>query len=116
MRNTKIITGNAYLADQKKYNFFSKDELNLILSLYGKGVSSGKWKDYAIDSSNDETIFSIYRHASEMPLFKIIKSHNNKRVDERWLIKSTSGQILKRNKNLTHLLNFFKQKKLKLIK
>ena len=116
MRNTKIITGNAYLADQKKRSFFSKDELNLILSLYGKGVSSGKWKDYAIDSSNDATIFSIYRHASEMPLFKIIKSHNNKRVDERWLIKSTSGQILKRNKNLTHLLNFFKQKKLQLIK
>ena len=36
MRNTKIITGNAYLADQKKQNFFSKEELNLILSLYGK--------------------------------------------------------------------------------
>ena len=86
MRNTKIITGNAYLADQKKRSFFSKDELNLILSLYGKGVSSGKWKDYAIDSSNDATIFSIYRHASEMPLFKIIKSHNNKKDEKLVLI------------------------------
>ena len=28
MRNTKIITGNAYLTDQKKQNFFSKEELN----------------------------------------------------------------------------------------
>ena len=116
MRNTKIITGNAYLADQKKQNFFSKEELNLILSLYGKGVSSGKWKDYAIDATQDETIFSIYRHASEMPLFKITKTHNNKRVDERWLIKSTSGQILKRNKNLHYLLNYFKNKNLNLIK
>ena len=62
------------------------------------------------------TIFSIYRHASEMSLFKITKTHNNKRVDERWLIKSTSGQILKRNKNLIHLLNFFKHKKLQIIK
>ena len=116
MRNTKIITGNAYLADQKKHNFFSKEELNLILSLYGEGVSSGKWKDYAIDTSKDETIFSIYRHASEMPLFKITKNHNNKRVDERWLIKSTSGQILKRNKNLHYLLNYFKNKNLNLVK
>ena len=116
MRNTKIITGNAYLADQKKHNFFSKEELNLILSLYGKGVASGKWKDYAIDASKDETIFSIYWHASEMPLFKITKTHNNKRVDERWLIKSTSGQILKRNKNLIHLLNSFKNKNLNLVK
>ena len=116
MRNTKIITGNAYLTDQKKQNFFSKEELNLILSLYGKGVSSGQWKDYAIDASKDETIFSIYRHASEMPLFKITKNYNNKRVDERWLIKSTSGQILKRNKNLHYLLNYFKNKNLNLVK
>ena len=116
MRSTKIITGNAYLAIQKKQNFFSKEELNLILSLYGKGVSSGQWKDYAIDASKDETIFSIYRHASEMPLFKITKNYNNKRVDERWLIKSTSGQILKRNKNLHYLLNYFKNKNLSLVK
>ena len=116
MRNTKIITGNAYLTDQKKQNFFSKEELNLILSLYGKGVSSGQWKDYAIDSSKDETIFSIYRHASEMPLFKITKNHNSKRTDEKWLIKSTSGQILKRNTNLIYLLNFFKKNKLEIIK
>ena len=116
MRNTKIITGNAYLAVQKKQNFFSKEELNLILSLYGKGVSSGKWKDYAIDTTKDETIFSIYRHASEMPLFKITKIHNNKRVDEKWLIRSTSGQILKRNKNLIQLLNYFKHKKLEAVK
>ena len=115
MRNTKIITGNAYLTDQKKQNFFSKEELNLILSLYGKGVSSGQWKDYAIDSSRDETIFSIYRHASEMPIFKITKNHMCKRVDERWTVKSTSGEILKRNKNLNHLLRYFKQKKLKLV-
>ena len=77
MRNIKIITGNAYLADQKKQNFFSKEELNLILSVYGKGISSGKWKDYAIDSSIKETIFSIYKHASEMPIYRIIKNHKH---------------------------------------
>ena len=38
-----------------------------------------------------------------------------KRVDERWTIKSTSGEILKRNKNLNDLLRYFKQKKLKLV-
>ena len=29
--------------------FFNKTELNQILSIYGKKVSEGKWKDYAID-------------------------------------------------------------------
>ena len=75
MRNTKIITGNAYLADQKKQNFFSKEELNLILSVYGKGISSGKWKDYAIDSSIKETIFSIYKHASETVSYTHLRAH-----------------------------------------
>jgi len=115
MRNKKIITGNAYLADQKKQNFFSKEELNLILSVYGKGISSGKWKDYAIDSSIKETIFSIYKHASEMPIYRIIKNHKSRRTDERWTIKSTSGQIIKRNKNLSYLLNYFKEKDFRLI-
>jgi hypothetical protein len=32
------------------------------------------------------------------------------------LIKSTSGQILKRNKNLQYLLNYFKNKNLNLVK
>ena len=76
MRSTKIITGNAYFAVQKKQNFFSKEELNLILSLYGKGVSSGKWKDYAIDASKDETIFrfiDMLVKCLSLKLQKIIK-------------------------------------------
>ena len=119
MKKTKILSGNAYIYEAKlkeEEKFFSKKELNKILSFYGMRVASGDWKDYAIDASKDETIFSIYRHASEMPLFKITKNYNNKRVDERWLIKSTSGQILKRNKNLHYLLNYFKNKNLNLVK
>ncbi len=28
--------------------FFNRNELNQILSIYGKKVSEGKWKDYAM--------------------------------------------------------------------
>ena len=83
MNRTKTITGNAYLSEREKQNFFSKEELYLILSLYGTGVSSGKWKDYAIDNS---TIFSIYRHASEMPLYKIIKIIKSKELTKSGLL------------------------------
>ena len=65
MRNNKIIKVNAYLAYHKKQNFFSKEELNLILSLYGKGVSSGKWKDYAIAASKDEHIRAFDKDSGE---------------------------------------------------
>ena len=116
MRNTKIITGNAYLADQKKQNFFSKEELNLILSLYGKGVSSGKWKDYAIDRDENKSSFSIYRHASEMPIYKIIKNHKIKNPDDKWKILSISGQETKRNRSLEKILKFLDGKRLILLK
>ena len=39
--------------------FFNKTELNQILSIYGKKVSEGKWKDYAIDHLEASAIFSF---------------------------------------------------------
>ena len=40
--------------------FFNKTELNQILSIYGKKVSEGKWKDYAIDHLESSAIFSFF--------------------------------------------------------
>jgi len=44
---------------------FRKDEINLIMTLYGQMVSKGVWKDYAISFLKDKAVFSIYRKASE---------------------------------------------------
>ena len=111
MRNTKIITGNAYLADQKKQNFFSKEELNLILSLYGKGVSSGKWKDYAIDALKDQAIFSIYRKTNEIPIFTIYKIPKTNISQGIYQIKSSDGRIIKRGNDLKLLIRILDNKK-----
>ena len=118
MRNTKIISGNAYLLDErnkKNIKFFSKEELNQILSLYARGVSSGEWKDYAIDSRNSNTSFSIFRRSSEMPFLKIVKDQKTKRADEKWKAVSMSGEIIKRNKNLNNLIKFLNRKNLSLV-
>ena len=118
MRNTKIISGNAYLLDErnkKNIKFFSKEELNQILSLYARGVSSDEWKDYAIDSRNSITSFSIFRRSSEMPFLKIVKDQKTKRADEKWKAVSMSGEIIKRNKNLNNLIKFLNRKNLSLV-
>ena len=86
MRRTKILSGNAYLYEAKlkeEEKFFSKKELNKILSFYGMKVASGEWKDYAIDRDKEKSSFSIYRHASEMPIYQIIKNHKIKKPDEK---------------------------------
>ena len=44
----------------KKRYFFNKTELQLILNLYAKMVSSGEWKDYGLSISKREVSFNVY--------------------------------------------------------
>ncbi|GIS03654.1 MAG: hypothetical protein CM15mP106_1010 [Candidatus Neomarinimicrobiota bacterium] len=43
-------------------NLFSREELNLILRLYGRFVAAGQWRDYGISVLKNVSIFSIYKH------------------------------------------------------
>ena len=52
---------------------FDRPELNRILALYGRMVAAGEWRDYALDFRAETAVFSIFRRASEMPLFRIEK-------------------------------------------
>lgn len=52
---------------------FSRRELDRILGLYGRKVAAGEWRDYAIDFLRDRAVFSVFRHASEVPLYRIEK-------------------------------------------
>ena len=48
---------------------FDRRELNAILRVYGRKVAEGEWRDYAIDHLEDRAVFSIFRRASEMPMY-----------------------------------------------
>ena len=52
---------------------FNRLELNRILNLYGRMVSDGEWRDYAIDFLRERAVFSIFRRASEVPIYRIEK-------------------------------------------
>ena len=49
---------------------FNRFELNRILNLYGRMVAEGEWRDYAIDFLKERAVFSIFRRASEMPIYR----------------------------------------------
>src|SRR3546814_11267864 len=53
--------------------FFTRGELGQLLSLYSSRVASGEWRDYAIDQLDDMTLFSIFRHTHERPLYSVAK-------------------------------------------
>jgi len=83
---------------------FTRSELTRILGVYGQFVAAGDWRDYAIDCLDDVAVFSIFRRASEMPLYRIEKRPKLARKQGAYLIVSMSGAILKRGNDLGQVL------------
>ncbi len=83
---------------------FNREELQAILNLYGRMVAEGEWRDYAIDFTRDKAIFSIFRRASEMPLYRIEKDPKLARRQGAYAVIAASGRILKRGHELARVL------------
>ena len=92
---------------------FSRRELDRILSLYGRKVAAGEWCDYAIDFLADRAVFSVYRRASENPYYTIEKHPALKSRQGQYAVFAASGHLLKRGRDLSHVLRLFDRKLLK---
>ncbi|WP_310622197.1 DUF2794 domain-containing protein [Flexibacterium corallicola] len=90
---------------------FHRTELSQILNVYGRMVASGEWRDYAIDHGREQAAFSIFRRASEMPLYRIVKAPQLARKQGAYYLINMSGSILKRGHELSSVLKFFEKKK-----
>jgi hypothetical protein len=93
---------------------FTREELVKILSVYGQFVTAGEWRDYAIDHLKDAAVFSVFRRASEVPLYRIEKRPRFARLQGQWLVVSMTGLILKRGHDLAQVLRVFDRMRLKL--
>jgi len=94
---------------------FSRSELNSILRVYGRKVSDGTWRDYAIDHLSDRAIFSIYRRTSEFPLYRVEKVPALARKQGAYRIIAAGGAILKRGHDLATLMRFLDRPKLSVV-
>ncbi len=83
---------------------FDRAELGVILGLYGRMVAAGEWRDYAIDFLKDRAVFSIFRRASEVPLYRIEKDPRLARKQGAYSVVGASGQILRRGHDLDRVL------------
>ena len=54
--------------------FFSRAELNLLLSLYSRQVARGHWRDYAIGLQDGKALFAVFRNSNEAALYTIVKA------------------------------------------
>lgn len=92
---------------------FDRRELSQILNVYGQMVSKGDWKDYAIDFLEDRCIFSIYRKASEHPLYRIEKVPALRNRQGQFAVVAPGGLILKRGHDLVQVLRVFDRARFK---
>lgn len=96
--------GTPQASRPKPYVGFDRRELNTILNLYGRKVAAGEWRDYAIDFLKDKALFSIYRRASERPLYVIEKDPKLRSRQGQYLVTSEDGRVLKRGHELDTVL------------
>lgn len=89
---------------QRPFVGFDRRELNTILNLYGRKVASGEWRDYAIDFLKDRALFSIYKRASERPLYVIEKNPKLRNRQGQYMVTIEDGRVLKRGHELDTVL------------
>ena len=83
---------------------FNRFELNRILNLYGRMVADGEWRDYAIDFLKDRAVFSVFRRAAEVAIYRIEKDPRLARKQGMYSVISATGLILRRGQELDRVL------------
>ena len=89
---------------------FQRAELNVILSLYGRMVAAGEWRDYGISSLRDVAVFSVFRRTAEHPLYRIEKRPKLRNRQGEYAVISMEGQVLKRGHDLRTVLRVLERK------
>ncbi len=89
---------------------FHRTELGPILSLYGRMVAAGEWRDYGISALKDLAVFSVFRRTAENPLYRIEKRPKLRLKQGQYAVVSMDGQILRRGNDLTTVLRVLERK------
>jgi hypothetical protein len=79
---------------------FHRTELSVIMSVYGRMVAAGEWRDYGISCLREVAVFSIFRRTAEYPLYRIEKRPKLRMRQGQYAVISMDGQILKRGNDL----------------
>lgn len=94
---------------------FDRRELAVILSLYGRMVAAGEWRDYGISCLRNSAVFSVFRRTAETPLYRIEKHPHLRNRQGMYSVISMDGQILKRGPDLAQVLKVLERRLLRVI-
>ncbi|MEE4118623.1 DUF2794 domain-containing protein [Rhodovulum sp. 12E13] len=89
---------------------FDRRELGLILSVYGRMVAAGEWRDYGISALREVAVFSVFRRTAEHPLYRIEKRPKLRARQGMYAVIGMDGQVLKRGHDLKTVLRVLERK------
>ncbi len=89
---------------------FHRTELSVVLSLYGRMVAAGEWRDYGISCLREVAVFSVFRRTAEMPLYRIEKRPKLRLKQGMYSVVGPGGQVLKRGHDLKAVLRVLEHK------
>ncbi|MEM9331529.1 MAG: DUF2794 domain-containing protein [Pseudomonadota bacterium] len=89
---------------------FHRRELDVLLQCYSARVGTGEWRDYAIDMLKDRAVFSVFKRASEVPIYTIEKMPKLAKRQGQWCVINANGLILKRGHELKNVLKVLEKK------
>ena len=95
--------------------FFERRELNTLTGLYGRMVSAGEWRDYAIDGLAEAAVFSVFERAAEQPLYRIEKRPALARRQGAWAVIGRGGMVLRRGHELAEVLRVFDSRRFRVV-
>lgn len=94
---------------------FDRKELSLILSVYGRMVAAGEWRDYGISSLRDLAVFSVFRRTAEHPIYRIEKRPRLRNRQGMYSVVGMDGQVLKRGHDLKAVLRVLERKLIRVV-
>ena len=106
-RNNVTVLALGDYRTRTKTLYFTRSELNQLLSLYSRQVSRGVWRDYAIDHRDGTALFSVFRHTQEAPAYIIVKTAPASPRPAEFIVQR-GRQRLRVSTSLPEVVEFFK--------
>ena len=95
---------------------FDRSELSLILSVYGRMVAAGEWRDYGISNLREVAVFSVFRGTAENPWYRIEKRPKLRAKQGLYAVIGMDGRVLKRGQDLKSVLRVLELKLIRAVK
>ena len=89
---------------------FDRAELAMIMTVYGRMVAAGEWRDYAMSFLKDMAVFSVFRRTAEHPIYRIEKHPRLRLKQGQYCVVAMDGRILKRGQDLKAVLRVLERK------